>query len=47
MDRTMQYRRMALTASTPEVREALIRVAIRYVTLATHRKKLAMGPGDG
>jgi hypothetical protein len=43
MDRAIQYRRMALTATNPELREGLIQLAIRYVTLATHRKKAAMG----
>jgi hypothetical protein len=38
MAQAMEYRRMALTATTVETREALIKLAIRLVALATLRK---------
>ena len=38
MAEAMDYRRMALAATTPETREALLRLAIRLVALATRRK---------
>jgi hypothetical protein len=47
MTRAMAYRRMALTATTTDIREALIRLAIRFVALATKRKmEEEIGPGD-
>jgi hypothetical protein len=41
MARAMKCRRMALTATTIETREALIQLAIRFVSLATRRKEEA------
>ena len=38
MARAMEYRRMALTATTAETQEALIQLALRFVMLATRRK---------
>ena len=42
MAQAMDYRRMALTATTIETREALIKLAIRLVSLATQRKRAEM-----
>ena len=39
MAQAMDYRRMALTATTIETQEALIKLAIRLVSLATQRKR--------
>ena len=39
MARAMEYRRMALTASKEETQEALIRLALRLVKMATWRKE--------
>jgi hypothetical protein len=39
MAQAMDYRRMALTATTIETQEALMRLAIRLVSLATQRKR--------
>jgi hypothetical protein len=38
MARAMEYRRMALTATSAEAREGLIQLAIEFVALATQRK---------
>ncbi len=43
MARAMEYRRMALTATSPEVQAALIKLAIRFVALATQCKLEARG----
>jgi hypothetical protein len=40
MAQAMDYRRMALTATTIETQEALIKLAIRLVSLATQRKNV-------
>ena len=40
MAKAMDYRRMALTATTTETQEALIKLAIRLVSLATQRKNV-------
>ena len=42
MAQAMDYRRMALTATTIETQEGLIRLAIRLVSLATQRKREEM-----
>jgi hypothetical protein len=39
MEQAMDYRRMALTATTIETQEALLMLAIRLVSLATLRKQ--------
>lgn len=39
MAQAMDYRRMALTATAIETQEALIKLAIRLVSLATQRKR--------
>ena len=44
--RAMDYRRMALTATTIETQEALIKLAIRLVSLATQRKRGEMSAGS-
>jgi hypothetical protein len=38
MAEAMNYRCMEISAATPETREALLRLAIRLVALATRRK---------
>jgi hypothetical protein len=48
MAEAMKYRRMALTATTPSTREALLRLAIHFVARATDRKFAQEGgPVDG
>jgi hypothetical protein len=42
MAQAMDYRRMALTATTIETQEALLMLAIRLVSLATQRKRREM-----
>ena len=46
MAQAMDYRRMALTATTIETQEALIKLAIRLVSLATQRKVEEMSAGS-
>jgi hypothetical protein len=42
MAQAMDYRRMALTATTIETQESLIKLAIRLVSLAAQRKREEM-----